>query len=182
VTRFQQTRYRKELWPAACVAQGWHLLPAAEQEAKRRAVTLEASKGRTDTTADLNTTDQCDALFRKLEALARPDDLTAVARDLDIVREKIDGDRRRLLHVIAQLGFEDAYVQRIAAWDCRECQVSDWKRLPVVLKGPKSAGLRRVLVHLTKRRHEKENAAGRDQVRVYQMRPRRKFQPREVAA
>lgn len=72
MNKLQRSLYFRDLWPAACAAQGW--LP--KDDARRRAVSLHAT-GTESTTAMEEW--QVTALFTYLRHLGRPDDLTASA-------------------------------------------------------------------------------------------------------
>ena len=77
-----RTKYFRDLWPAACRAQGWTI----KDDARRNATTLtfmeEVSGPQTDSTTELGP-DEVTALFCYLEFLAHPDSLDHSARWLD---------------------------------------------------------------------------------------------------
>lgn len=184
MTPAQQVHYRRDLWPKACRAQGWHLLSDAAREAKRREVTLKVSNGRTDSTSKINNVGECTALFRYLEALINKTSLYAARAVANPEHEAAADACRRTLYVIdgicRKAGFADAYIREIAAWDCREAQVSDWRRLPL-------ESLKRVLIHLNQRKNDKDpdvrqtgprRRKAKSEKVVYQMRPRTTFQPK----
>ena len=144
------------LWAAAAVRQGFDV----RDEARRRAVTLEATGAESTTALDQ---DGITRLFAHLRWLADPDDLDK-ARALACPEDSAEADRaRRLVWVIthelmtgrdgtdpaqpARPAFADAYVQRCAAGLLKNAVVIHWMDLPAKALG-------KLLFTLTQRRQQ----------------------------
>jgi hypothetical protein len=175
MTKPQRDLFFGRLWPKACRVQAW--TGELNCEVKRREVVLKAttewhdevpkSPVGTDRMSECNQ-DQLTAVFNYVKWLADPANLGKARTVANPVQAKIDNDCRQVIFCINQLGFTTAYIQRIAAWDCREAQVADWTGLP-------KESLQRVLIHLTTRRNQKQHRTEPDQVIDYQMKPRKIF-------
>lgn len=128
----QRMHYFTKLWPAACAAQGWDKLNIAQREAKRRAVTLQAT-GKESTTG-LKQWD-ITRLFDHLKFLADDSNLNKAkpVANPEIGRE--EHERRRLVYAINHCGFTVIYLSRLAEAEMRAHRTDDWTCLPLpVLK------------------------------------------------
>lgn len=99
MTKLQHDLLLFQLWPAACDYQGW---PSRVREAKRREVTAQVFEGG-KSWKDINKTNEFDRIKTRLEELAGK------------VVVDTNGDRKRLLHRIAELDGEGR--EQLANWD-----------------------------------------------------------------
>ncbi len=144
MTRKQHVHYRLELWPNACVAQGWR----ENDDAMRRDVTFEAT-GKTST-AELSGEDEVTALFNFLKLLADPlslDKAIPVANP-DVANE--ENLRRQRTHVVLQQGFAEPYIDTCAAGHCHAEDKGCWREL--------SSGSLLKLIYTLKTRARKRDA------------------------
>ena len=192
MTPKQRNFFFADLWPKACRAQGW--TGSVECEIKRRFVTLQATtklhaevprmRPPTDRMSKCDQ-DQLTAVFNFVKLLGNPNSVKHARAAENPAEAKAADDCARLLFRIRESmkrgNYNYAYVQQIAAWDCREAQVSDWTRLPL-------ESLRRVLIHLNNRanakdpnvnqRGSRQGKAPAEEQKVYHMRPAKKFEPK----
>jgi hypothetical protein len=125
----QRDSYFGWRWPAACRTQGWDLLPHAQREERRKALTLEATGGATNSTQHL-TENQITDLFTLLRLKTNPEDLDAALDLANPQQSHAKDECRRLVFAINSHGFHRNYVQGIADWYCRTHQVTHWEDLP----------------------------------------------------
>lgn len=197
MTSKQRNFFFADLWPKACRRQGW--TGAVEMEVKRRFVVLQATtalhreapcKGQPTERMSLCNQAQLTAVFDAVKLLIDPNSLKK-ARAAANPAEAADADEcRRLVWKIREAAkrdevtLNDAYIQKIAAYDCRAAQVTVWTDLP-------AESLRRVLIHVNKRANEKDPdvqprgprqpKAAVEETTDYQMKPFKLFTPRSQA-
>lgn len=192
MTARQRSYFFGTLWPQACRVQGW--VGETAREVKRREIVLAATtklhaevprmKKPTDSMSACDQ-DQLTAVFNHVKHLADPLNLQkAIAAENPGQAAALDECNRLLFKIregMKRGDYNYAYVQKIADWNCRSEQVADWQTLP-------AEALRTVLIHLNDRANAKDpdveprgprRKAPRDERTVYQMRPARKFVPKE---
>jgi len=184
MTLKQRNYFFGALWPKACRVQGW--TGALACEVKRREMVLQATtklhaevpkmRRPTDSMSECDR-DQLTAVFNYTKWLGDPENLAKTMDIANLVEAKQSDDGRQVIWKINELGFTSGYIQRLAAYDCRVAQVSNWTDLPV-------AALKRVLIHATQRQHDKARSVERREHDVvdYQMRPSPPTKPKLCVA
>lgn len=147
MSRAQQVRYRKTLWPAAAAALG---VGVADEDARRDQLERILGNGIRSTTELVNN-NQVTLLFRALEAIAAGgEDVEANMAALQAEREVTDPVQRELADLrglIVSVAFADEYVAKVAEGHLRREGLDEWRQLP-------ADALRKVLFTLRTRRRE----------------------------
>lgn len=128
MNKSQRSRYFT-LWAEAAREQKWN----PKDEAKRRAVTLEATNQESTTGLDQG---QITALFDHLKWLANPYDLD-LAMPVANPEQTTDTNRARQLvwritQTAAKAGLSSEYLAKMAEGKCKAHRVRRWQELPLV--------------------------------------------------